>query len=109
MHIDASHIDNYYNEMPVGDEWLDIALRMQALGIKSLHSKKERAIAAVNIAPMGTRYRYRTDYYIGDLVSVEGNYNTSAVMRVTEHVEIEDETGEQAYPTLAVPQVLQST
>lgn len=45
---------------------------------------------------------YRTDYIVGDIVRVNGNYDISNNMRVTEFTEIEDETGEYGFPTLEV-------
>jgi hypothetical protein len=74
---------------------------MVTIGRQILASQNEVSISKVEISKNTTRYKYRTNYNVGDLVSVEGNYNTSAIMRVVEYVEIEDETGENSYPTLA--------
>jgi hypothetical protein len=52
-----------------------------------------------------TRYEYRKDYNVGDLVSLDGNFGQIAVMRVMEYVEIEDENGESGHPTLALPDI----
>jgi hypothetical protein len=59
------------------------------------------AISNVKIAPNSQNYNYRTDYNVGDIVGVDGEYNTSTTMRVIEYVEIEDENGESGYPTLS--------
>jgi hypothetical protein len=48
-------------------------------------------------------YQYRRDYNIGDLVSIDGNFGQTAVMRVIEYAEIEDENGNSGHPTLALP------
>ena len=47
------------------------------------------------------KYKYKKDYNIGDLVWVVGNYEAATVMRVTEHAQILDETGESSIPTLS--------
>lgn len=48
-----------------------------------------------------SRWTYNLDYKLGDLVSVAGNYDTSAVMRVVEYAATLDETGSTGFPTLA--------
>lgn len=65
-----------------------------------LGSHKETNISRVEITPTTNKLRYRQDYMVGDIVAVSGNYNTSASMRVVEHVEIIDANGQSSYPTL---------
>lgn len=48
-----------------------------------------------------SKYKYKIDYNIGDLVWVAGNYEAASIMRVTEHAQILDETGESSIPTLS--------
>lgn len=50
-----------------------------------------------------SNYRYRRDYNIGDLVTLDGNFGQKAVMRVSEYAEVEDENGESGHPTLSIP------
>lgn len=52
-------------------------------------------------ASKNSRYIYKEDYDIGDLVHVVGNYEASSLMRVVEHAQILDETGETSIPTFA--------
>jgi hypothetical protein len=49
-----------------------------------------------------SRYAYRKDYIVGDIVYVVGNYGVSQKMRVIENVEVQDATGSFSYPTLKV-------
>ena len=65
-----------------------------------LAQHKSTNIVRVEVTPTTNRLRYRTDYNVGDLVAVTGNYDTKGAMRVVEHVEIIDETGQSSYPTL---------
>lgn len=65
-----------------------------------LGEHKASNIARVEISPTATRLKYRKDYNVGDIVSVYGNYDTYGKMRVVEHVEIIDSTGQSSYPTL---------
>lgn len=46
-------------------------------------------------------YKYNTDYFLGDLVTVVGNHDFTDVVRVTEYIRSQDKEGEVAYPTLA--------
>lgn len=101
MFIDGSNIDDSYSALPTGTTRTNIIQLMTTMGQQALASQNEFSISKVEISKSGTRYKYRTDYNVGDLVSVEGNYNSTATKRVIEYVEIEDETGETSYPTLA--------
>jgi len=75
---------------------------MQTRGRQALKSQKRIAITRTDISNM-SEYQFRRDYNIGDLVTVDGNFGEIAVMRVIEFVEIEDEEGTSAHPTLAFP------
>lgn len=66
-----------------------------------LESKKKSTLLEATIAP-NSSYKYRTHYLVGDTVYVVGNYGIASKMRVTEHAEVKDETGESSYPTLKV-------
>jgi hypothetical protein len=101
MFVDASDIDDPYSAEPTGATRNSIVATMQVIGKQALANQNEISINKVEISKNTTRYKYRSNYNVGDLVSVEGNYNASAVMRVIEYVEIEDESGENSYPTLA--------
>ena len=101
MFIDASDLDDASSVLPTGTARTNIIAAMSVIGRQALASQNELSISKVEISKNTTRYKYRTNYNVGDLVSVEGNYNASAIMRVIEYVEIEDETGENSYPTLA--------
>lgn len=73
---------------------------MYARGEMLLRNQIAKAILSTNISNK-TRFQFRKDYDVGDIVTVNGNYDTSAIMRVTEHVEFQDENGESGYPTLS--------
>ncbi len=40
------------------------------------------------------------DYYLGDTVSLQGEYGVSQDMQVVEYIRVEDESGDRGYPTL---------
>jgi hypothetical protein len=67
---------------------------------RQLESGHDLEITNVTIAPNTTRFQFRKDYLLGDLVGVVGSYSTKSKMRVIEHVEVEDSLGTQNYPTL---------
>lgn len=54
--------------------------------------KKDRILFEAQIHPF-SRYQYRKNYNIGDVVRVDGNYDISANMRVIEYVETDDGDG----------------
>jgi len=48
-------------------------------------------------------YSYGSDYNLGDLVTVMGEYDVMDTMRVNEYVRTQDKDGERAFPTLIRP------
>lgn len=51
-------------------------------------------------------WRYGTHYFLGDKVTLMGEYGFEQVMRVTEYVRTEDLEGEKSYPGLQLEQVI---
>jgi hypothetical protein len=47
------------------------------------------------------QYKYKSDYYIGDIITVNGKYGVSQNMRVSEYVRSEDENGQIEFPTIS--------
>lgn len=102
MFVNATDIDQDLNAAPVGAALTTIVNSMQQRGKEALASQKEIALAKADVAKQSTHAVYRKDYNVGDLITIDGDYNEVSVMRVNEYVEIEDETGESGYPTLAM-------
>lgn len=46
------------------------------------------------------RWKFESDYFLGDIVSIRGPYNPSVIGRVTEYIRAEDATGEVSYPSI---------
>jgi hypothetical protein len=101
MLVNASDIDESLIYVPTGTELADIIAAMNARGAEALANQRILDISNVDISKT-TSYSYRTDYDIGDIVSISGNYGIIEKRRVIEFVEIEDENGETGYPTLSV-------
>lgn len=101
MFIDASDLDNKLSEAPTGGELEAIKHSMVVRGKLALSNQNGINIVNPKVSESASRYKYREDYRVGDLVGVYGEYNTSTIMRVIEHVEIEDDEGESGYPTLS--------
>lgn len=100
MFVDASDVDGQLSESPTGPELTRIRQVMGARGQQALARQNFVSIMNPKLAKGKSRYKYREDYNVGDIVSVNGKYNSSTRMRVTEFVEVSDETGESSYPTL---------
>ena len=101
MLVNASDIDESLTVTPSGATLAAIIAAMNARGIEALANQRILDISNVDISKT-TSYTYRTDYDIGDIVSISGNYGIIEKRRVIEFVEIEDENGETGYPTLSV-------
>jgi len=101
-YIDAADIDERYPD--ANSAWTDnnMRLAMNARGVEALAAQTQVHITRTDISDLTTA-QYRRDYDIGDLVTIEDDLNQSAVMRVTEYVEINDENGASGHPTLEIP------
>jgi hypothetical protein len=104
MIVDCTDMDNHYTDeemFGVGSTLPEeVGIAMDIRGQQMLRAQVPTAIASTDISQT-TQYKYREDYDVGDIVHVSGDYDLSAVMRVMEYVEFEDELGEHGYPTLA--------
>lgn len=102
MLVDASDIDQDYTVAPTGGALGNVISAAQRRGLEALNAQKDINLTKAEVSKEAVKYVYRVDYNVGDIVTVIGDYNESSKMRVTEFVEIEDETGEYAYPTLTL-------
>lgn len=100
MGVDASDWETKYVE-PSGLELARIDAILTARGNEGLSDNNKAEIIDATISP-NSRWVYRRDYNVGDIVYVIGNHGVSAPMRVTEFAENMDESGESGYPTLSV-------
>ncbi len=100
MLVNAADIDESFVDAPGAGDRVNIVLAMEARGQAVLAAQKE--IVLVNTVPTrdSTVYKYREHYGVGDIITVDGQYNKTSSMRISEYVEMEDETGESGYPTL---------
>jgi hypothetical protein len=97
--IDGSDIDNNFSATPTGTDLTNVTSAMYARAQQFLRQSKDTVITQAQANPVAQRYTYRKDYGLGDIVMIEGDYEASRRMMVSEYVEIDDETGESGYPT----------
>lgn len=103
MLVDAQDLDDHYSDAPTGGTKTTITGLMTTRGQEALANQNDTAIARVDVSPNASP-AYRSDYNIGDLVTVEGNFETLTTMRVIEHIEVVDETGSSSTPVLSLYQ-----
>lgn len=102
MLVEASDVDNAWAEEPTGGDLTSIMEILYTLGVQALSAQSNVALVKVEIPKGASRYQYRRDYNVGDIITVEGNYDTSSLARVVEYVEIDNDQGETGYPTLSL-------
>lgn len=102
MHVNASDVDETYSAAPVEPDLTNVINAMQQRGLEALAAQTEVALTKAEVSKEATKSTYRTDFDVGDLVTVSGDYNETSKMRITEYVEVEDENGVSGYPTLAI-------
>jgi hypothetical protein len=102
MFVDGSSIDKDYPSAPTGADLTNVVNAMIVLGREACSTQNRLTMSKAEIRRDATKAVYRHDYNLGDLITVEGDYNHAQIMRVSEFVEIEDSTGESGYPTLTV-------
>ena len=101
LFIDATDIDQNFTEAPVGTDKTDVIAHLVTRGQTLLASQRQFLITQADISDK-TKYEYRKDYSIGDIVTVQSNYGDVMPMRVVEFTEIQDATGQSGHPTLNV-------
>jgi hypothetical protein len=100
MRLDATDIDERYDVAPAGATLTYVQNRMISRAKRAIAAQKTISLQNIEVASDAKRFVYGIDYGLGDTVMVRSNYNVAQKMRVTEYVEIEDENGVSAYPTL---------
>lgn len=103
MLVDASDLDDKLSAAPTGAALTAMIASMQQRGISELAAQKDIALTKAEVSKNATKAVYRTDFDVGDIITVQGDYSETASMRVSEFVEIEDENGSIGYPTLTTP------
>lgn len=81
----------------------DAAALLALLNTEAAHTLNDSVvIKAVDgeIVPEN-QYQYGRDYYLGDIIEVQGNSDVIQRSRVTEYIRTQDEAGERSYPTIA--------
>lgn len=105
MLVDGYDIDGNLNAPPTGTPLNDIYAKMLVRGQEAIATQNRVTITRTDLADI-SKYQYRKDFDVGDLISLDGNFGQIAKMRIIEYVEIQDENGESSHPTLSVPGVL---
>jgi len=100
LYVDGSDIDSNYEAMPTETDLTDVQAAMVLRGQQELAKHNGIDIVSAQLTKLN-RFKYRQDYDIGDIVSLDGNYGDIEQRRVIEHVEIVDENGFTSYPTLS--------
>lgn len=105
--VDAKDIDDQYQSTPVSFDAYSVVAALVTRGNQALRTHNNTHALQADISNT-SRYVYRTDYNLGDLITVDGNFGEITTMRVIEYAEIEDEDGVSGHPTLAFPLPLQT-
>jgi len=100
--VDGSDLDGNLTAPPTGGALTTIITKMQTRGRQALKSQNRLSLSRADVSDV-TKYQYRRDFNIGDLITLDANFGQIAIMRVIEYAEIEDENGESGHPTLELP------
>jgi hypothetical protein len=100
LYVDCTDLDEHLDIEDALIEFADIQAAMHVRGHQALRAQAATNLMSTDISRR-SRYKFKTHYDVGDIVSVHGNYDEQSVMRVVEHVRFLDEKGETGYPTLA--------
>lgn len=79
----------------------DVSSAMTRRGEEEL--AKHQAVQAFDgTVDQNSKYVYGVHYFLGDVVEMRNKDSATNLMRVTEQIFSQDETGEKAYPTLSI-------
>ena len=82
------------------DPSYDTAVAQRAYSELAKHNN--RLMFGSEVSPLA-HYKYGTDYFLGDYVTVAAEYDFEQTMIVTEYIRTEDQAGDRGYPTLVLP------
>lgn len=102
MYVDGAFIDESFDVAPAGADLTAIKDSMDVYGAMLLAAQTNVSLIKVEVKKTPSNLAYRTDYNIGDIVRIEGNYETVSLARVVEYVEVYNQAGESGYPTLSL-------
>lgn len=94
--VDASDIQKETDEGPISDEEYEKLLTTR--GKEKLNETKPIDEFECEVDPFGV-FRYREDFFIGDVVQIEDGYSNQGTARVTEYIMTSDDNGYSEYPT----------
>lgn len=100
--VPADDIDGNLSAPPSGAALNNIVAQMQTRGYQALQKQSRLTITRTDISDI-SKYHYRQDYNMGDIITLDGNFGQIAKMRVIEYVEIQDENGMTGHPSFSVP------
>ena len=83
--------------------WNSMMSACKAKALDALGKHNTRSVASVEVSKALTKYKYRDDFNVGDLIVVEFPLQTPKTRRVLEYVEIQDSNGYVGYPVLEAP------
>ena len=85
------------------DETVDAHLsQAQRMADATMDAGRPLDVFAAEVSELSP-YKYKTHYDLGDTISLNGGYNKSAKMIVSEYVRTEDATGDRGIPGLIEP------
>lgn len=100
MQVDANDIDNAFQVAPIGGDLTTVIAAMEQRGRDALAAQNDVALTKAEVSREVNQNEYRVDFFVGDIITVQGDYNETSKMRISEYVEIEDQNGSVGYPTL---------
>jgi hypothetical protein len=98
LYVDGGQKDTDATEGGTNAEFLESVKDQAEAQLRRNYTRKE--IFDGKVSPV-IPYKFKEDYFLGDVVDVRGEYGFSKAMRVTEYIRTLDANGEQSYPTLS--------
>jgi len=102
MIVPADDLDGNLTAVPSGAALTALLAKMVIRGRQALKEQHYVTLAGADLSNMSA-YQYRKDYGLGDLVTLDANYQNIITVRIVEYAEIEDESGYSGHPTLSLP------
>lgn len=94
MYVEANDLEGTYSPPTASDE-------IAARGQSELDANRQVTLIGATIA-ITAKPKFKIHYDIGDLVTVNGEFSTSSIFQVTEHILTMDNDGIRGYPTLSI-------
>lgn len=103
MIVNANDLDSHLDVVPTGATRTNLLNAMTTRGWQAIRNQTRVDLVRADLSEL-SRYKFRKDFHVGDIVSLDVSFGPIAKRRIVEYTEILDENEFREYPTFELPE-----